>query len=78
MAPDLDKLGQQLDQIRDAKSQQQTVSEQNLKDAENMGNGMRAGAELVAPIVESVSSRTTSTVRLSAVTRGSLTQASVN
>ncbi len=47
MVPDLDKLGQKLDEIHAAERAQQAKHAQQMKDGENMGNGMRAGAELV-------------------------------
>lgn len=50
MPGDLEKLGQQLDKIHDAEAAEKAKYAQQLKDGENMGNGMRAGAELVSCI----------------------------
>ncbi len=50
MPGDLEKLGQHLDQIHEKERAEQAKHAQQLKDGENMGNGMRAGAELVGSI----------------------------
>ncbi len=51
MSDNLENLGQKLDEIRARDSAERGKQERQQKDAENMGVGMRAGAELVGAIV---------------------------
>jgi ATP synthase protein I len=48
---DLNDLGKKLDEIRGVKQADKRLSDEQLKNAENMSNGMRAGAELVGAII---------------------------
>lgn len=49
--PELEKLGRQLDQIHAVEAAESRKQAQNAKDAENMGNGMKAGIELVGAVL---------------------------
>lgn len=51
MPGDLDRLGAELDKIQSAKKVAADSRDRHLKDAENMGRGVRAGIELTAPII---------------------------
>jgi ATP synthase protein I len=51
MSPDLNDLGHKLDEIQGHKTAEAQKHAQNMNDAENMSNGMRAGAELVGAVI---------------------------
>ena len=51
MNQDLDELGRQLDEIQGKKDAQKRKEEQAFRDADNMGRGIRAGAELITPMI---------------------------
>ena len=49
--PDLDDLGQKLDQISEKARVHELAQAAKEYEADNMGKGIRAGAELVTPII---------------------------
>ncbi len=51
MNSDLEKLGEKLDRISAQKSEETEAEKRQYENAENMGRGIRAGAELISPIV---------------------------